>query len=1577
MRFFSRGKANTTEQEKLLHGGLPPSFRPSMITPSIANPSIASQGTYLANASQHANEYLANASHDVHQALAHKLSSMRDMAPVRIICRDWDDGVIFDWYGRQTYTTITKLELRKERDHFKHEYIVIYLDNGWVHRIDRRPIKGPNFEPISKEGCEAEDSLTPVSNADLEVIRSETDAEITLEFGSNKPDLYNVIAVAVAIRLDPRTKNYTLQQYNCYFVARSIITLVTRHCLLQSSPTYDLRWDRVTESTILTHVFDGNWNKLETLLKAALIPVLGHLIWDIVKEDAGTRIEKRKDWDRLKDIVNKVIRDEVERCDIVLAGDEIPKAVTEWIIEATQVTLWYGNLQQSFSEPQFSNKYETTASCSLNETVKPQLEAHLPGNMIQGVSVILPERLINRIPSSALARLPPELLARVPIKVLEKLPDDLLAKLPNDLLRGAPKEFLQNLPIHIFSRMRDAMVLTLPDDLGLVPPTLLEVAFLRMQNLLDKPDDNPDRKHALQLLRRLPEDYSVKLSPEHIAMCEEIKEEETSSAEPTIPVQHQAMPDVKRHTLFRRIKKKWDNRSFLGFLIRIAPLPVLKRVPPFVMDLLPLSSIRSIPKSALERIPAEYMAKMTDHCFERLPRELLERLPETLLSKLPRPTLERLPTSLLERLPVELVRNIPSDVLENIPEDLTDLLRQAIKSNVFEGDELKQELREQVKVILRRTLIASSGELPTGLIRAFIKIDTKQKNDGKLDKHEELQTHILDMVREHSKKVAQVQPLLGMSEETVYNGLRHTTEEIWRVDTEATMHFFSRGKTDTKEQDKLFHGGLPPSFRPSMATPSIANPSIASQGTYLANASQHANEYLANASHDVHQALAHKLSSMRDMAPVRITCRDWDDGRIFDWYRMQTYTTITKLELRKERDHFKHEYIVIYLDNGWVHRIDRRPVKGPNFEPISKEGCEAEDSLTPVSDADLEVIHSETDAEIILEFGSNKPDLYNVIAVAVAIHLDPRTKNYTLQQYNCYFVARSVIALVTRHCLLQSSPTNYLRWDRVTESMILTHVFDGNWNKLGTLLKAAMIPVLENLIWDVVKEDAGTRIKKRKDWDRLKDIVNEVIRDEVERCNIVLAGNEIPKAVTEWIIQATEMTLWHGNLQQSFSEPQFSNKYETTASCSLNETVKPQLEAHLPGNMIQGVSVILPERLINRIPPSALARLPPELLARVPIKVLEKLPDDLLAKLPNDLLRGAPKEFLQNLPIHIFSRMRDAMVLTLPDDLGLVPPTLLEVALLRMQNLLDKPNDNPDRKHALQLLRRLPLAQLSPEYIAMREEIEEGITSPVNPTLPEQQSDQGAPHVKPPPLFRRINKRWDELSILGFLIRISPIVVLKHLPIIVMDAVPTSSIKSLPASAVERIPPEYIGRMSNHCFERLPQELLVKLSATVLSKLPRPTLERLPTSLLERLPVELVRNIPSDVLENIPEDLTDLLRQAIKSNVFEGDELKQELREQVKVILRQTLIASSGELPTGLIRAFIKVDAKQKNDGRLKTHEELQTRILDMVREHSKKVAQVQPLLGMSEEAVYNGLRHTTEEIWRVVRLHPSPSGSS
>ena len=57
----------------------------------------------------------------------------------------------------------------------------------------------------------------------------------------------------------------------------------------------------------------------------------------------------------------------------------------------------------------------------------------------------------------------------------------------------------------------------------------------------------------------------------------------------------------------------------------------------------------------------------------------------------------------------------------------------------------------------------------------------------------------------------------------------------------------------------------------------------------------------------------------------------------------------------------------------------------------------------------------------------------------------------------------------------------------------------------------------------------------------------------------------------------------------------------------------------------------------------------------------------------------------------------------------------------------------------------------------------------------------------------------------------------------------------------------------------------------------------------------------------------------------------------------------------------------------LKTHEDLQRVILDMIRKHSKTIAQVSNL-GLNEDAVYDELRCKTEYIWRTIRLHAALS---
>ncbi|KAF8722723.1 hypothetical protein AX14_004938 [Amanita brunnescens Koide BX004] len=218
------------------------------------------------------------------------------------------------------------------------------------------------------------------------------------------------------------------------------------------------------------------------------------------------------------------------------------------------------------------------------------------------------------------------------------------------------------------------------------------------------------------------------------------------------------------------------------------------------------------------------------------------------------------------------------------------------------------------------------------------------------------------------------------------------------------------------------------------------------------------------------------------MSCVRITCDDWDKGGIFDWYRAQPHASVCRIELRKERENFKHEFILVFLDSASIYRIDRRPLGGASSETFLPKGTEAEDTITAVSYDDLEDIHSTSDAEIVLKFSDVKPDLYAIIVICAAIHLDPETTNYTLQHYNFYFLARTIIALISRYCLLQAcSASKGLRWDCITKSAISCHIFGEDWNKLRTAIRMAMATRIEKLILDTFKKAAGTLPAKRKE----------------------------------------------------------------------------------------------------------------------------------------------------------------------------------------------------------------------------------------------------------------------------------------------------------------------------------------------------------------------------------------------------------------------------------------------------------------------------------------------------------------
>ncbi len=145
------------------------------------------------------------------------------------------DNYLFDWRSKQRYITVRSISLRQEKVAPRHEFVLVELERAH-YRIERRAVEGANFNSILK-GCAAKDTITLVPREKVKPLLAKTDSMVEVSFHSDRrPDLYVILAVCDAIYKDSETNKYSLWQFNCYFFARTILLLVTRHYLLRHSP---------------------------------------------------------------------------------------------------------------------------------------------------------------------------------------------------------------------------------------------------------------------------------------------------------------------------------------------------------------------------------------------------------------------------------------------------------------------------------------------------------------------------------------------------------------------------------------------------------------------------------------------------------------------------------------------------------------------------------------------------------------------------------------------------------------------------------------------------------------------------------------------------------------------------------------------------------------------------------------------------------------------------------------------------------------------------------------------------------------------------------------------------------------------------------------------------------------------------------------------------------------------------------------------------------------------------------------------------------------------------------------------
>ncbi|KAH7342100.1 hypothetical protein B0J17DRAFT_287643 [Rhizoctonia solani] len=194
-------------------------------------------------------------------------------------------------------------------------------------------------------------------------------------------------------------------------------------------------------------------------------------------------------------------------------------------------------------------------------------------------------------------------------------------------------------------------------------------------------------------------------------------------------------------------------------------------------------------------------------------------------------------------------------------------------------------------------------------------------------------------------------------------------------------------------------------------------------------------------------------STHRTQLPIILDFHS-DDGKeaIRSWYRQQPTTRFTSLEYRKVIDGlFRHEFVVVHLDNSTVCRLDRRAREDLRGYALRGEGTVSEDSAHVVSLADTEHKAYLDRSEVLL--GMDLPegqDLNFILTACYAIQCHPKAKSYNLLYYNCYFFSWTLVTCVTRRASNWEAVvgSNQLR-DTITEVITIEYFLGLRLSKLS------------------------------------------------------------------------------------------------------------------------------------------------------------------------------------------------------------------------------------------------------------------------------------------------------------------------------------------------------------------------------------------------------------------------------------------------------------------------------------------------------------------------------------------------
>ncbi|CEL58616.1 hypothetical protein RSOLAG1IB_12160 [Rhizoctonia solani AG-1 IB] len=132
------------------------------------------------------------------------------------------------WCQEQPSTKFRSFQHRKERKGLRHEFIVLQMMDGSICRVERTGDPNARINALSSQGSVAHDLMQcfrPSRIVEAKLCTSDVLAEVCV---SNEFDLKDVLNICRAIQEVGKSRNYTLQTFNCYFFSLALQCCLTR-----------------------------------------------------------------------------------------------------------------------------------------------------------------------------------------------------------------------------------------------------------------------------------------------------------------------------------------------------------------------------------------------------------------------------------------------------------------------------------------------------------------------------------------------------------------------------------------------------------------------------------------------------------------------------------------------------------------------------------------------------------------------------------------------------------------------------------------------------------------------------------------------------------------------------------------------------------------------------------------------------------------------------------------------------------------------------------------------------------------------------------------------------------------------------------------------------------------------------------------------------------------------------------------------------------------------------------------------------------------------------------------------------